>query len=114
MIFNSWDSTDYLCLQRFKKIFGVNKKKLKKYCIIKGLNPNINIFFLKYNITSKIIVKIFFNDLYGKRLRKYIMHVFNFLWKIRNYRGFRHKMQLPSRGQRTRTNSRTKRKFKCL
>ena len=47
MIFNSWDSTDYLCLQRFKKIFGVNKKKLKKYCIIKGLNPNINIFFFK-------------------------------------------------------------------
>ena len=36
----------------------------------------------------------------------------NFLFKIKSYRGLRHKFKYPSRGQRTHTNAKTKQKFK--
>jgi len=113
MIFNFWDYSDHLGLNRFKQIFGINKKKFKKYCIFFGLNPRTIVFFLKYKNVKKIVKK-FLNEFYGKPLRNYIRRVFFFLWKIRSYRGFRHKVHLPARGQRTRTNARTKRKLKWL
>ena len=37
-----------------------------------------------------------------------------FLWAIRVYRGVRHMLKLPARGQRTHSNSKTKKKFKFL
>lgn len=113
MIYNFWDSSDFLGLNFFKKIFGIQKKKLKKYCIFFGLNPQVNVFFLKKKYTYKIFYK-FIGEIFGKRLKKKIHRNICSLWKIRSYRGFRHKVQLPSRGQRTKTNSRTKRKFKWL
>lgn len=113
MIYNFWDSSDFLGLNYFKKIFGINKKKLKKYCLFFGFNPRANIVFLKNKYTYKIFFK-FISEIFGKRLKKDIYRNIYFLWKIRSYRGLRHKVQLPSRGQRTKTNSRTKRKFKWL
>ena len=47
----------------------------------------------------------------GAALRKEVGLNIQRLKDIRCYRGIRHEMRLPSRGQRTRTNSRTRRKM---
>ena len=43
---------------------------------------------------------------------KHQKEIFEFLFKIRTYRGVRHKLKYPARGQRTHTNAKTKQKFK--
>ena len=50
--------------------------------------------------------------LIGKKLKNSQKQTFEFLFKIRSYRGVRHKLKYPSRGQRTHTNAKTKQKFK--
>jgi small subunit ribosomal protein S13 len=63
-------------------------------------------------ITDEEIAKIqkaLDGTLYGGELRRQIAQNITRLKNINSYRGLRHKQNLPVKGQRTRTNARTKR-----
>jgi len=45
--------------------------------------------------------------LIGKKLEKKVENYIHFYKKIKNYTGLRHKINLPCRGQRTKTNAKT-------
>lgn len=48
----------------------------------------------------------------GKRLKDTTKEILNFSIKLKSYKGIRHKLKYPARGQRTHTNAKTKKKFK--
>jgi small subunit ribosomal protein S13 len=80
----------------FKKKIGINKR----------IKPN----FLRMNHVSG------FNNLFnkftaGKKLKSKIRDNILFLIRIKCYRGIRHKLKYPSRGQRTHTNAKTRKKL---
>lgn len=98
-------------LKVFSNIYGVNSKKVKNLCFLGGLNPlNKDIKFKKKN--NSFVIKNFQVSEYDKNLKLQIRKNIKFLNQIRTYRGIRHHLKLPSRGQRTKTNAKTKKRFK--
>ena len=91
--------------------FGINKKTVQKTFKKSGLNITKNVKNLKLKQQSEVN-KILKNLKVGKKLKNSQKETFEFLFKIRSYRGVRHKLKYPSRGQRTHTNAKTKQKFK--
>lgn len=98
-------------LKSFSSIYGVNSKKVKSLCQNFGLNPSNKDIKLK-KINNGFIVKNFKVDDYDKNLKLQIRKNIKFLNQIRTYRGIRHNSKLPSRGQRTKTNAKTKKRFR--
>lgn len=98
-------------LKNFNNTFGVNSKQLKELCYKIGLNPTNKDFKLKKK-NNLFITKHFKVEEYDKNLKIQIRKNLKFLNQIRVYRGVRHGLKLPCRGQRTKTNARTKKKFK--
>ena len=95
----------------FSFTYGVGNKRLNEISRNLGLNTR----FYNSQTKKKINIKV---ENFFRRFR-YTFHLRNknkknldFLWLIRSYRGFRHKFSLPARGQRTKTNARTKKNFK--
>lgn len=104
------NNTKVSFLKNFSGIYGVNSKKVKGLCQKFGLNPsNKDIKLKKKN--NGFIVKNFKFEEYDKNLKLQIRKNIKFLSQIRVYRGIRHHLKLPSRGQRTKTNAKTKRRF---
>lgn len=98
-------------LKGFSNIYGVNSIKVKALCQKLGLNPsNKDIKFKKKN--NGVIIKNFSVDTYDKNLKLQIRKNIQFLNQIRTYRGVRHHLKLPTRGQRTKTNAKTQKRFK--
>lgn len=96
-------------LLRFIYQKGVEKKKIITLCINMGSNPTNNKLKLKtfyFILTSKKIKTSFIEQNIKKKIK--------FFWEIKLYRGIRHMLNLPVHGQRTKTNSKTKRKFNFL
>ena len=83
-----------------------------------------NVFFKKLGLNSRINPKTFkrkqINEinkrsqstLSGKKLKENKKNIILFLSKNKTYKGIRHKLKYPARGQRTHTNAKTKKKFK--
>lgn len=99
-------------LKLFSQQYGISLKKLYKYCQILGSNPKNYKFKLKK--FHNIIVKQKFNIEYFMHFKYFMLKRLRFLWAIRVYRGVRHMLKLPARGQRTHSNRKTKKKFKFL
>lgn len=81
----------------YKKNIGINIKKQAKR-LKKGYVKSYESFFNK--------------TLKNSELRDSIKDNINFLKEIRSYRGFRHHLNLPCRGQRTHTNASKKKNKK--
>jgi small subunit ribosomal protein S13 len=99
-------------LKLFSQQYGISLKKLYKYCQKLGSNPNNYKFKLKK--IHNILIKQKFNLEYFLHFKYFMLKRLRFLWAIRVYRGVRHMLKLPARGQRTHSNSKTKKKFKFL
>jgi len=98
-------------LKIFSNTYGVDSKKVKRLCHFGGLNPsNKDLKFKKKH--NGLIIKVFPIGEYAKNLRLQIRKNIKFLNQIRTYRGIRHHLKLPARGQRTKTNGKTKKRFK--
>lgn len=97
-------------LENFSFNYGISLKKLYFFSQYWGSNPNNYHFKLK-KIHNLRIKQNFDLEAY-KALKISINKRLFFFWSIRLYRGVRHKLRLPSRGQRTHSNRKTKRKFK--
>jgi small subunit ribosomal protein S13 len=98
-------------LKSFSNVYGISFKKVKNLCQNFGLNPfNKDLKLKKKN--NAFIVKNFKVNEYDKSLKLQIRKNVKFLNEIRSYRGIRHHLKLPTRGQRTKTNAKTKKRFK--
>ncbi len=89
-------------------IYGIGRRLSNEICAKLGLDPNMK----AHNLNEDEIAKI--NGLLASQyvvegdLRRQIQNNIKRLISIHCYRGMRHRLGLPVRGQRTRTNSRTR------
>jgi small subunit ribosomal protein S13 len=100
----------------------MTKKSLKKFGVgdstflgLKkkfGLNKNLTITKTMKEHQHQVLTAIE-RPIFGYKLKIKIKSRLSFLMdQVRNFRGIRHKYTYPVRGQRTKTNAKTKRKFK--
>jgi|TARA_B110000977_G_scaffold200390_1_gene290743 small subunit ribosomal protein S13 len=75
-----------------------------------GINNRIKPGFLKTTHTSGFN-KLLSKFITGQKLKNKVKDNISFLVKIKCYRGIRHKSKYPSRGQRTHTNAKTRKKL---
>lgn len=90
-------------------IYGIGPATAKKILEQAGINPDIRTGQLTDEQLTKIVQAITSNDIQIEGdLRRERQAGLKRLTSINCYRGIRHKRGLPVRGQRTRTNSRTR------
>ena len=89
-------------------IYGIGRSAANHICEMTGVNPHVLINDLSEDDLAKIRKAIDDNYKTEGRLRSEIGLNIKRLMDIGSYRGLRHRKGLPVRGQRTRTNSRTR------
>jgi small subunit ribosomal protein S13 len=89
-------------------IFGIGKTRSQQALAVTGVNPDTRVQDLTESEVSSLREYITQNyKIEGDLRRERQMHVKR-LMEIGCYRGLRHRRHLPTRGQRTRTNARTR------
>ena len=96
-------------LKIFSLKYGIILKKIYFLSQLIGSNPKNFKFKLKRFQNS--YVKKCFDLNFLSKLKSSITKRLYFFWNIKLYKGIRHMLRLPSRGQRTHTNKQTKKKF---
>lgn len=89
-------------------IFGIGRKTAEKIVLNTGINPDTRIKDLSEDEVSKIRDYIDKNCRVEGDLRRDIAFDIKRLIEINCYRGIRHRKGLPVRGQRSKTNARTR------
>ena len=90
-----------------QSIFGVGRARAKKVCAGAGVNPAAKIKDLTEAEVDKIRQEIAKFGVEGDLRREVGMSIKRLI-DLGTYRGLRHRRGLPMRGQRTRTNARTR------
>jgi small subunit ribosomal protein S13 len=88
-------------------IFGVGRSRAKDICVATGINPTTKVKDLtevEVNAIRSVLAK---TAVEGDLRRENSMNIKR-LMDLGSYRGLRHRKGLPVRGQRTRTNARTR------
>lgn len=89
-------------------IYGVGRKLSNQIIAKLGLNPNMRAHQLTQDDIARINALLQSEYIVEGDLRRQIQNNIKRLINIHCYRGARHRLGLPVRGQRTRTNSRTR------
>jgi len=89
-------------------IYGIGRRLSNEICAKLGLNPNMRAHNLNEDDIAKINALLTSQYVVEGDLRRQIQNNIKRLISIHCYRGMRHRLGLPVRGQRTRTNSRTR------
>lgn len=89
-------------------IFGIGRQKSRRILEIAKVDFNKKVKDLSTEETTRIRKYIEAEEIVEGDLRKQINQDIKRLMDINCYRGKRHKMKLPVRGQRTKTNARTR------
>lgn len=98
--------------EKFEKLFGIYgannlcKTYLKNTL---GYNLRLNLAYIKEK-NYKTLQRLLASSLVGKKLKNFIKDNILFIENSRTYKGLRHKVSLPVRGQRTHTNAKTSKK----
>lgn len=90
-------------------IFGIGPTKSKQILEATGINPSTRVYQLQDDEVSRLREEIDRNHRVEGDLRREVQLNIKRLMEIGTYRGLRHRRGLPARGQRTRTNARTRR-----
>lgn len=90
-------------------IYGIGRNLANQILTTTGIDPNIRVKNLSEIEISKLSSYIAQNYKVEGDLRREVQENIKRLIEISTYRGVRHRRNLPCRGQRTRTNARTKR-----
>jgi len=90
-------------------IFGIGRPSALKICTQVNVPPETKVRDLTDDEVGRIREVIDKNFVVEGELRKQVRTDIQRLIEINSYRGMRHRRGLPLRGQRTRTNARTKR-----
>ncbi len=89
-------------------IYGIGLSTAQKILKVTGVDPNTRIKDLTEEEAAKLRAEIQNNHMVEGDLRRQVTMNIKRLVEIGCYRGLRHKMGLPVRGQRTKTNARTR------
>lgn len=89
-------------------IYGIGLTTSQKILVETGVNPDIRVRDLSEDDLAKLRAVITEITTEGDLRRQVNMNIKR-LMEINSYRGLRHRRNLPARGQRTRTNARTRR-----
>jgi small subunit ribosomal protein S13 len=89
-------------------IFGIGLPTSKKILVSTGINPDTRVKNLTDDETQKLRVELENNYKVEGDLRREISMNIKRLMDINCYRGLRHRLGLPVRGQHTKTNARTR------
>jgi small subunit ribosomal protein S13 len=95
----------------FKKSYGVGIKTTTTILKKMGLNYKKQKLFLN-TTQQKKLKRLTKKKLYNLKLKNKLKEIILFPQKIKSYSGLRNKYKYPCRGQRTRTNAKTKKKIK--
>jgi small subunit ribosomal protein S13 len=90
-----------------QSIYGIGRSRSKKLCIDAGVNPATKIKDLTEAEVEKLRHEVARYTVEGDLRREVAISVKR-LMDLGCYRGLRHRRGLPMRGQRTRTNARTR------
>lgn len=90
-------------------IFGIGRTRSQKILAAAGVNPMTRVKDLTEAEVAAIRDFISSNYRVEGDLRREVLNNIKRLQEIGTYRGMRHRRNLPARGQRTRTNARTRR-----
>jgi small subunit ribosomal protein S13 len=90
-------------------IYGIGRPTAQRICQSAGVAPETKVRDLTDDEVARIRELIDKNHTVEGELRKQVRQDIQRLIEINSYRGVRHRRGLPARGQRTRTNARTKR-----
>ena len=94
-------------------VYGLGKRSSVRICKFMGLPYNSNI--LTLDPEKLVYLQQYFSaSVLEADLRRSVGENLQFKSKLQSYRGLRLSQGLPSRGQRTKTNSRTSKKFRHL
>lgn len=89
-------------------IYGIGRKTATDICKATGVNPDIRVRDLTEDDASKLREYIDHNCRVEGDLRRDVAFDIKRLIEIGSYRGLRHRKGLPVRGQRSKTNARTR------
>ena len=89
-------------------IFGIGRKTATDICAATGVNPDLRVRDLSEEDAAKLREYIDHNCRVEGDLRRDVAFDIKRLPEIGCYRGIRHRKGLPVRGQRTKTNARTR------
>lgn len=89
-------------------IYGIGLKTSKDILTATGINPDTRVKDLDENDVAKLRQYIDKNHQVEGELRKEVSMNIKRLTEIGSYRGIRHRKGLPVRGQKTKTNARTR------
>jgi small subunit ribosomal protein S13 len=89
-------------------IFGIGQPSAQKICAALGLSPDTKVRDLTEDEVAKLREHIDSNHQVEGDLRRERTQAIKRLQEIGSYRGMRHRRNLPLRGQRTKTNARTR------
>jgi len=89
-------------------IYGVGRKVSNQIIAKLGLNPNMRAHQLTQDDIARLNTLLQAEYIVEGDLRRQVQNNIKRLVNIHCYRGSRHRLGLPVRGQRTRTNSRTR------
>lgn len=103
------DKKVYVSLQY---LYGIGRHRAFDICFALGLNHNANARSLSEDDLAKIANFLDKDYVVEGQLRRSIQQSVSRLKEIQCYRGSRHRRSLPVRGQRTRTNARTRKGVK--
>lgn len=90
-------------------IFGIGRSSARRICAGVKVSPDTKVRDLTDDEVGRIREYIDKNQTVEGELRKQVRQDIQRLIEINSYRGMRHRRGLPARGQRTKTNARTKR-----
>jgi small subunit ribosomal protein S13 len=89
-------------------IYGIGQPTAQKICAALGLSPDTKVRDLTEDEVAKLRDYIDQNEQVEGDLRRERTQAIKRLQEIGSYRGLRHRRNLPLRGQRTKTNARTR------
>jgi small subunit ribosomal protein S13 len=89
-------------------IYGIGQPSAQKICAALGLSPDTKVRDLTEDEVAKLRDYIDANQQVEGDLRRERTQAIKRLSEIGAYRGMRHRRNLPARGQRTKTNERTR------
>jgi small subunit ribosomal protein S13 len=89
-------------------IHGIGPSTSKKICASTGVNPEVRVKELSEDVLAKLRREIETKYKVEGEVRRDVQNNIKRLIEIGSYRGLRHRLGLPVRGQRTHTNARTR------
>ena len=89
-------------------IYGIGRKTATDICAATGVNPDVRVRDLSEDDAAKLREYIDHNYRVEGDLRRDVAFDIKRLIEIGSYRGLRHRKGLPVRGQRSKTNARTR------